>query len=196
MLLTSHSRGVIFFLKEPCQDREELAFPLGKGEYQSSVQYRDFELNPMGDEVKIGIDTGAVTVSVVVLSGNRPVSKSYRFHHGDVSTTLTGVLNELSDTQALVGFTGRRAKLFGGNRRVNEVVATVEGVKWAARRIPRSILLVGGENILLIQLNDDGTYRHHEINTDCGSGIGGFLDQQAGRLGIETKGLAPCRQSQ
>jgi predicted CoA-substrate-specific enzyme activase len=177
-------------LKEPCQDREELAFLPGKAEYQSSAQPRDFGLNPMSVEIKIGVDIGAVTVAVAVLRGNRLISKSYRFHHGDVASTLTGVLNELSGTRALVGFTGRGGKLFGGNRKVNEVVATVEGVKWAARRIPRSILLIGGENILLIQLNDDGTYRHHKINTDCASGTGVFLDQQAGRLGLETKDLA------
>ncbi len=144
----------------------------------------------MSDEVKVGIDIGAVAVAVAVLRGNRLVFKSYRFHHGDVASTLAEILNGLNLTPGVVGFTGRGAKLFGGNRKVNEVVATVEGAKWAARKIPRSILLVGGENILLIQLNDDGSYQHHKVNTDCASGTGVFLDQQAGRLGLDTKELS------
>ncbi len=144
----------------------------------------------MSDEIRIGIDIGAVTIAVAVLQRNDLIAKAYRFHNGNVSATLAGILMDLNFTQARVGFTGRGARQFGSHRKVNEVVATVEGVKWAARSITRSILLVGGENILLIQLNHDGSYRHHKINTDCASGTGVFLDQQAGRLGLNVKELA------
>ena len=144
----------------------------------------------MSDNVKIGIDIGAVTVGLAALRGEELIAKAYRYHHGDVAATLSGLLDDLNIAQGRVGFTGRGAKLFEPCRKVNEVVATVEGVFWAARKPPRSILLVGGENILLIQLNRDGTYKHHKINTDCASGTGVFLDQQAGRLGLNAADLA------
>lgn len=144
----------------------------------------------MKNNVKIGIDIGSVTLGVAVLKDKKLISKSYRFHHGDIKKTLTEILNSLDVSRAPVAFTGRGAKIFSRTLRINDVVASVEGVKWAAQRIPKYILLAGGENILLIKLNEDGSYSGHDINTDCASGTGVFLDQQAVRLGIGIEELA------
>jgi predicted CoA-substrate-specific enzyme activase len=144
----------------------------------------------MKDEIRIGIDIGAVTLGVAVLRGSEIASKSYRFHHGNIKVTLAEVLANLGCPRALVGFTGRGARTFAGLRKINEVVAAVEGVKWAAGKNPESILLVGGENIYLIRLTSDGAYSGHEINSDCASGTGVFLDQQAGRLGLSSEELS------
>jgi len=118
------------------------------------------------------------------------ISASYRLHHGDIGGVLAEGLNFGSDSRPLIGVTGRGAKAFPEFLRINEVVAAVEGAKWAARKNPDSLLLIGGENIYLIRLNSDGSYSGHAINTDCASGTGVFLDQQAGRLGISTAELS------
>ena len=144
----------------------------------------------MKGEVKIGVDIGSVTIGVAVLKNDQLVSKSYRFHHGEIRNTLAEILKSLDFPRAQVALTGRGAKIFHQTLQINNVVASVEGVKWASKRIPCYILLVGGENVLLIKLNEDGTYNSHEINTDCASGTGVFLDQQAVRLGLSIEELA------
>jgi predicted CoA-substrate-specific enzyme activase len=146
--------------------------------------------NLMKNEVKIGVDIGSVTIGVAVLKDNALVSKFYRFHQGDLRKTLTEILNSLDLPSARVAFTGRGARIFCPSLRINDVVGTVEGVKWARRRIPKYIFLAGGENIVLIKLNEDGSYSSHDINTDCASGTGVFLDQQAVRLGLGIEALA------
>jgi activator of 2-hydroxyglutaryl-CoA dehydratase len=144
----------------------------------------------MSDRIQIGIDIGAVTIGLAALRDGTLLSKSYAYHHGDIPKTLKGMIRRLGLSQANVGLTGRGTKTLPKGRRVNDIVATVEGVKWTVPSLPGSILLIGGENILLIRLHPDGTYSSHEINTDCASGTGVFLDQQAGRLGFDTGRLA------
>lgn len=144
----------------------------------------------MNDRIQVGIDIGAVSVGMAVLLDGSLLSKSYSYHHGDIPNTLKRMIRDLGISQARVGLTGRGARTLPKGRRINEVVATVEGVKWATQRFPRSVLLIGGENVLLITLNPDGSYSGHEINTDCASGTGVFLYQQAGHLGWDTARLA------
>lgn len=145
---------------------------------------------PMGDRIRVGIDIGAVSIGMAVLRDGALSSTSYAYHHGDIPNTLKALIGGLGSTQALVGLTGRGAKTLALGRRINDVVATVEGVKWAAPRMPQSILLIGGENVLMITLHPDGSYSGHEVNTDCASGTGVFLDQQASRLGCSAARLA------
>jgi predicted CoA-substrate-specific enzyme activase len=144
----------------------------------------------MGDWEHLGVDIGAVSIGLAVLRDGALVSRAYSYHHGDIPNTLKAMIGDLGLTRARLGLTGRGAKRLAAGRRVNDVVAMVEGVKWAAPRLPRSVLLIGGENVLVITLRADGSYSGHEINTDCASGTGVFLDQQAIRLGCSTSRLA------
>lgn len=144
----------------------------------------------MSDELRIGVDIGAVTVGLAVLDGKTLVTKDYRFHRGDIGRTLTQMIEPLGNRRARLALTGRGARTFRAVRRVHDVVAAVEGAKWAAGRPPGSILLVGGESVMLVRLDADGSYVAHEVNTDCASGTGVFLDQQAARLGLSTEELS------
>ncbi len=144
----------------------------------------------MKDDIKIGVDIGAVTVGVAVLKGGSLLSRFYRFHHGDVRNTVAAIFQSIDFSSARIGFTGRGVKPFAGGRKINDVVAAVEGVRWSCPKNPGSILLIGGEDIYLIELNGDGSYSGHEINTDCASGTGVFLDQQAGRLNLSIEELS------
>lgn len=90
--------------------------------------------------VKIGVDIGSVTIGVAVLKDDQLVSKSYRFHYGEIRNTFTEILKSLDFPRARLALTGRGAKIFQRALRINNVVAAVEGVKWAAQRIPRYVL--------------------------------------------------------
>jgi predicted CoA-substrate-specific enzyme activase len=142
------------------------------------------------DDLKVGLDIGAVSIGMAVLAGNSLVAKDYRFHHGDIKGTLADMLARSGIPGARLALTGRGARVFPGVQRVHDVVAAVEGARWAAARPPSAILLVGGETVMLIRLNADGSYAAHEINTDCASGTGVFLDQQAARLGLSVEELS------
>ncbi len=47
-----------------------------------------------------------------------------------------------------------------------------------------ALLVVGGERFALVRFNADGSYRSSRMNSGCAAGTGGFLDQQARRLGL------------
>lgn len=144
----------------------------------------------MTEEIKVGVDIGAVTIGLAVLRDGHLVTKSYRFHEGNVRKTLLEVLESLGLFRVRLAATGRGARILGPERRVNDIVAAVEGARWVALQPFHHLLLAGGETISLIELNADGTYRSHEVNTDCASGTGVFLDQQAGRLGLSVAELS------
>ncbi|MDH7512161.1 MAG: acyl-CoA dehydratase activase [Clostridiales bacterium] len=149
----------------------------------------------MARDLKIGVDIGTVTIGVAVLEDARLAARFYRFHHGEVRKTLADIFKSLDFSEARLAATGRGARILDPERKINDVVAAVEGVKWAATRSFRHVLLAGGETISLIHLNEDGTYQGHEVNSDCASGTGVFLDQQAERLGLCIKRLSElaCR---
>jgi predicted CoA-substrate-specific enzyme activase len=138
----------------------------------------------MRNKIRVGVDIGSVSIGVAVLKDDKLIAKFHKIHQGEIKKTFREVIGSLDFRQAGVAVTGRGARMFDRDLRVNSVVAAVEGVKWAVDKIPHYILLVGGEDILLIKLHPDGTYSSHEVNTDCASGTGVFLDQQAARLGL------------
>ena len=140
--------------------------------------------------VKLGIDIGSVSIGIAVIKENELVTTHYKFHHGDIKNTLTGVLKNLNITTAKIGFTGRATRVFHDFEPIDDIISTIEGVKWITGRSPRYIMMIGGESFVLIELDEDGTYKSHEINTDCASGTGIFLEQQAMRLGISIQQLA------
>jgi hypothetical protein len=87
----------------------------------------------MKKELRIGIDIGAVTIGLAVLEAGELVAKAYRYHHGAAGGTLAKMRADFRSGDALVGFTGRGAKAFDPSGKINDVVATLKGVKWASR---------------------------------------------------------------
>lgn len=49
----------------------------------------------MDEEIRIGVDIGAVSVSLAVLRRNRLAAKAYRFNRGDIGATLAGMLKRM-----------------------------------------------------------------------------------------------------
>ncbi len=55
------------------------------------------------------------------------------------------------------------------------------------------ILIIGGEKFGLFSWSGEGEYRSFKGNTSCAAGTGGFLDQQAERLGLRILPGFHCR---
>lgn len=68
-------------------------------------------------------------------------------------------------------------------------MAAIEGTKWALGHNFRYLLISGGEKIRFIELDGEGNYRRHVSNSECASGTGSFLEQQAARLGLSLENL-------
>lgn len=141
----------------------------------------------MKSEIKkiIGIDTGSVTLSVVIMdmSGNI-LNYHYIHHQGKPADILRNILLKIDYTHiAGVAQTLGTPNIFSGALEYDTRIAIIQGVKRFYSDF-RSILNVGGEKFSLIEFDENGNYRNLRSNTSCAAGTGGFLDQQAKRLNL------------
>lgn len=141
--------------------------------------------NPDVEDLSLGIDVGSATIGYVLVNREADLIESrYVTHRGDIHGSLHRLLQDLPPGR--IGYIGvnpqGRAFLRTGVP-VNDQVALIEGVRHHDPAC-RDILHVGAEQFGLIQLDKDGRYRRYISNTGCAAGTGSFLDQQAGRLGL------------
>lgn len=132
----------------------------------------------------LGLDCGSVAIKLVIFDSGQIVATDYKFHYGDIFGCLQSVLSPWLNLKFKVAITGIGAKNFPEDLQVDEIVATLEGAKWALRQPFTSLLIIGGEKLRFIELDEAGLYRRHVTNSDCASGTGSFLEQQAARLGL------------
>ncbi|MCP2519102.1 acyl-CoA dehydratase activase [SCandidatus Aminicenantes bacterium Aminicenantia_JdfR_composite] len=142
------------------------------------------------NEIRLGIDIGSVSIGIALIKNNKLIKTFYKFHHGEIKKSLIELLRNLNIPKAKVGFTGRGTGIFQDFESINDIISTIEGIKFIIKDNPKYIMMIGGESFILIELDENGVYKSHEINTDCASGTGIFLEQQAMRLGISVQQLA------
>lgn len=133
-------------------------------------------------ECYLGIDIGSAAIKVAFFKSGQLEATAYRFHYGDISGCLQLILSAWSHLKTKIALTGSGARVFPAEFQIDEIVAAIEGTKWAIGHNFRSLLIIGGEKIRLIELDEEGNYRRHISNSDCASGTGSFLEQQAARL--------------
>jgi len=134
----------------------------------------------------IGIDIGSVSIGAV---HSNPagifIEGVCRPHQGRILQTLDEVLGELHVGQPVrVVATGSGAHMIRATRNYHWQVACVSAAR-AYARVPRGILMVGGEEFALLELDEHGRYRRARTNSECAAGTGSFLDQQAERLMLD-----------
>jgi predicted CoA-substrate-specific enzyme activase len=139
----------------------------------------------------IGIDTGSVSVKIVVFDkeGNR-LYDFYERHKGHPIPVLLEALKTLTQSGLLtsessLAVTGSAGKLIAsifGIEPVNEIVAQAYATHKLFPHI-KTIIEMGGEDSKLIILGKDGrSVTDFSMNSVCAAGTGSFLDQQAERL--------------
>lgn len=133
-----------------------------------------------------GFDVGSVTAGWVVVGADGSVlHEDYRFHKGDVRGTLLGMIGELDPERPVFAVcTSSAVKFFESLRSFDTWICLVEGARRLEPR-PRSLLVVGGEKFALLRFDRKGRFRTIKASTSCAAGTGSFLDQQAGRLGLD-----------
>lgn len=135
----------------------------------------------------IGIDAGSVTVSVVVMDLHGTVLNYwYEYHQGKPALVLRDLLLKIDYTNVIgVAKTDTAPDIYEGSVSFDPSISIIKGVKFFYEEF-RSILNVGGEKFALIEFDEDGNYLNMKANTSCAAGTGGFLDQQAKRLNLES----------
>lgn len=140
--------------------------------------------------MKLGIDIGAGNLACAVVDGDRLVWQDHAAHNGNVEDTLSRMLARARDAVGEIrhmGITGSMEP--EGLAVIDPIIASVEANRFLNTGC-RHILSIGCETFYLIHLDETLAYQGHVVNSDCASGTGSFLDQQAERLGFSTAELA------
>jgi predicted CoA-substrate-specific enzyme activase len=133
----------------------------------------------------LGIDIGSVSLNYVLIDQNATILQSdYLFHHGNIYGLLRETVEglDLSFVQQ-VAYNHKAGDFFTAGVSVNEQVSLIEGALFQQAEIG-SMFVIGGETFGLILFDEQNRYRRYIANSSCAAGTGGFLDQQAERLGL------------
>lgn len=143
----------------------------------------------MNCRLVLGIDVGSTSLSAAALTTATEIVTTFSVpHEGNVKRALQQLDQHLDSKcagAALHGcaITGSLGAALRCDLVVDSRIATIRSVR---ERFPaaRNVLLVGGEQFCLIRFDAGGNYHGIRTNTSCAAGTGGFLDQQAVRLGL------------
>jgi predicted CoA-substrate-specific enzyme activase len=146
---------------------------------------------------KLGIDIGSQYMSAALVEttpgGERVCAHAYREHNGEILETAESFLSDPRFAEYdTLGFTGTAG--IDSEHLIDPILAGAEGIKLL---LPdsRNVFSVGAESFSLILFDETGEYREHTQNPPCASGTGSFIEQQAGRLGIDVADLARMAES-
>ncbi|MBW1988529.1 MAG: CoA activase [Deltaproteobacteria bacterium] len=137
----------------------------------------------------LGVDAGSVSAAFCLVDcAGRVCQYSCAPHHGDAAGTLKKLLSSLDPkTIRVVAATSSTPAGVRADLVVDNQVAALQ----AARRFHHQVgtlLVVGGERFCAIRLSENDGPPAISFNTSCAAGTGGFLDQQAERLGLSGPG--------
>ncbi|MEO0225773.1 MAG: acyl-CoA dehydratase activase, partial [candidate division WOR-3 bacterium] len=134
-------------------------------------------------KMNLGIDIGSVSIKFAVFDKERLIRTEYLRHFGRPLEILIDFINNHSDIEYLA-ITGNGGRLLGellGGVVVNEIIATVEGIKKIAPGL-KTVIEIGGEDSKFFLIENN--LKDFATNTICAAGTGIFLDQQAHRLNL------------
>ncbi len=153
--------------------------------------------------MKLGFDIGSKNIHCAVVSDNSVVHSGTFQHNGKISECFNSILQDClslfgDNSIESIGLTG----MFNHKslRVIDPISASIAANKFLNTGC-RGILSVGCETSYFVELDSALNYLKHSLNSDCASGTGSFIDQQAQRLGYSTdefahlanhfKGVAP-----
>ena len=133
----------------------------------------------------LGIDIGSVSLCYVLMDQSQQILKSdYLFHQGNIFELLKEILAEIDLTRVYqAAYNHKASDFFAAGVSVNEQVALIEGIHYQQKDVG-SLFTIGGETFGLILFDENNQYQKYVSNSSCAAGTGGFLDQQAERLGL------------
>ena len=135
----------------------------------------------------IGIDIGSVSISIVLLDGQKQVVyKYYSFHKGQIVEELSKALQAIDSANVkAVGFTSSTPNILKQGTSTDARVCFITAAKHFHPNLD-ALLIVGAEKFGLASFDEYGNYHKYHSNTSCAAGTGNFLDQQVERLNLKS----------
>lgn len=135
----------------------------------------------------LGIDIGSVSIAITEIDREKNIiEQAYAFHKGDIAGCLDRLLAAFNfERIAHIVKTSSTPRRVMADAIYDNQVAVISAAKQRNEAL-RSILMVGGEKFGLLLFDDKGNYKSYKTNTSCAAGTGSFLDQQAGRLNLDS----------
>ena len=137
-------------------------------------------------EKTLGIDIGSTTLKLCLLSPDGDVEQNVIEHDGDLPGTLTQLFDSLG-VEAAPPLRGLVTGTEGRHRiALPEVIAavTIESGLDALKIVPRAVVSMGGEDLVVYVLNRRGRIVNTYSGNKCASGTGEFFRQQLGRMDL------------
>jgi predicted CoA-substrate-specific enzyme activase len=136
--------------------------------------------------MKLGLDFGSQNLHCAVLEENTVLYHRTLAHNGNIHQAYQILLDDISqcinlDTIETYGLTGNID--LSRKNVIHPILTSVAANKFLKQPV-QNVLSIGCENFYLLKLDDKLNYAEHIINSDCASGTGSFLDQQAKRLDL------------
>ncbi|MFH0920971.1 MAG: acyl-CoA dehydratase activase, partial [Fibrobacterota bacterium] len=132
-----------------------------------------------------GINIGASSVKVAVLDDGRLVHSDVRAHDGDVHKTVAAILNHPAIPAGMTALAAANGGLKSLNLKgVIEAVAIQEALRQGGFHC-RALVSMGGEDLVVYAVNDEGRIINSFSGNKCASGTGEFFKQQLKRMDLE-----------
>ena len=147
-----------------------------------------------------GIDIGSTTIKIVLADEEERLIAEYvcptgsHFHKHTVAA-FDHVLEQKNISRDNISFvfsTGYGRKLFKeADDSISEISANAVGARKIASEVGMvsTIINIGGQDLKIISLDDDGHVKNFAMNDKCAAGTGRFLDMTARNLEVEVDEL-------
>jgi predicted CoA-substrate-specific enzyme activase len=150
-----------------------------------------------------GIDIGSTTIKIVLTDENDRIvgqdcwPTGSHFH----KNTLAAFESLLARTEidrrevAYIFSTGYGRKLFKeADESISEISANAMGANKAAEKhgSVKTIINIGGQDLKVIALDEDGHVKNFTMNDKCAAGTGRFLEMTARNLEMDVTELGSC----
>ncbi len=152
-----------------------------------------------------GIDIGSTSIKIAVTDGAgtllaHSTTPSGSLFHKNTVAAFDRLLRDSgidrSEIASIVA-TGYGRKLFKeADLTVSEITANGAGARRAPNggRPVRTIVNIGGQDLKIIRLGEDGQVENFAMNDKCAAGTGRFLEMTARNLELEVDELGPCHE--
>jgi predicted CoA-substrate-specific enzyme activase len=148
-----------------------------------------------------GIDIGSTTIKIVLINeAGNPVARhvcptgSHFYKHTRAALDQVLQQNNLSrDSISYSVSTGYGRKLFHeADESMSEITANAAGAIEMVGHLGRvtTIINIGGQDLKVIALDDNGRVKNFAMNDKCAAGTGRFLEMTARNLEVEVDALA------
>ena len=150
-----------------------------------------------------GIDIGSTTIKIVVADERERVAghiccPTGSHFHKNTMAAFTGLLEEKGISRQDVAYivsTGYGRKLFKeADESISEITANAIGARKLGEQhgAVKTIINIGGQDLKVIRLDEDGHVENFAMNDKCAAGTGRFLEMTARNLEMDVEDLGAC----